>query len=59
MGNLKRRVFDLIESPTSESGASRAFNIGMLILIFLNVLAVIFETEEVLYSKYQATFLCL
>ena len=43
---LKRAIFELIDPTQADDGLSRAFNIGMLILIFINILAVVLETEE-------------
>ena len=56
MLRIKRWLFDILESPGSESTISRVFNISMLTLIFLNVLAVIFETEEAVFTEYQGFF---
>ena len=53
---IKRQIFELIDPSHSNDDASRAFNIGMLVLIFLNVLCVILETEEGLYSVYKSFF---
>jgi voltage-gated potassium channel len=54
---IKRQVFELIDPSHAYDGVSRAFNISMLILIFLNVLVVILETEEGLFSQYKNLFL--
>jgi voltage-gated potassium channel len=54
--NLKRQVFEIIDPSHAYDDASRVFNIGMLVLIFVNVLAVILETEEGLYSQYKSFF---
>lgn len=53
---IKRTVFNIIDPGQTESGLSRAFNFGMLILIFLNVSAVVLETEDSIYSQYQPFF---
>jgi len=56
MEKIKQRIFKIIDPSSSDRGAGRVFNVGMLILIFFNVLAVILETEVGLYSKYKAYF---
>jgi len=56
MKNLKQQIFNFIDPSSSNKGAGRFFNIGMLILIFFNILAVILETEAGLYSKYKIFF---
>jgi voltage-gated potassium channel len=53
---IKRKIFEIIDPSHADDGISRAFNIGMLALIFVNVLAVIIETEEGLYSQYKSYF---
>ena len=49
-------MFEIIDTTHSGGSASRAFDIGMLILIFFNILAVVLETEEGLYSQYKIHF---
>lgn len=53
---LKRTLFELIDPSHADDAGSRAFNIGMLALITLNLLAVIFETEAGLYARYKPLF---
>ena len=53
---LKDRFYDVLIPSNSQESISRYFNIGMLVLIFLNVLAVIFETEPDFYLHYKAFF---
>ena len=53
---IKRAVFNVIDPGQTESRLSRAFNFGMLVLIFLNVLAVVLETEESIYAQFQPLF---
>ncbi len=50
---MKRRVFELIDPSHADDDESRAFNIGMLVLIALNVLVVILETETGIYALYK------
>lgn len=52
----KRKVFELIDPSSADDTESRIFNFGMLILVTLNVIAVMLETEEAFYSRHQ-TFL--
>lgn len=52
----KRQIFEFIDPSHAYDDASRAFNIGMLALIFLNVMVVILETEEGLYIRYKDFF---
>lgn len=54
--SLKYRIFDLIDPEHADDPSSRIFNIGMLTLIFLNVLAVILETESSLQLQYFRFF---
>ena len=56
MHKFKRTIFKIIDPDYAYKGAGRVFNVGMLILIFLNVLAVITETEEVIYLRYKSLF---
>ena len=53
---IKRAIFELIDPTHADDAVSRAFNIGMLVLIFFNILAVVLETEEGLYSQYRIYF---
>jgi len=54
---LKRRVFQILELQTPTDVASKIFNIFMLSLISLNVLAVILETVKNIAIRYSAFFL--
>ncbi len=53
---IKHQVFKLIDSSHTEDKASRVFNAGMLILIFLNVMLVVLETEESLNLQFKDIF---
>ena len=48
---LKKRTFEILETALPGDKASRAFDIFIISLIALNVLAVILETEKAIYSK--------
>lgn len=56
MPKFKRTISKIIGTTHSDGSASRAFDIGMLILVFFNILAVVLETEEDLYSQYKTYF---
>jgi voltage-gated potassium channel len=53
---LKRKMFELVDARYDDQDATRFLNLGMLILITLNVIAAILETEQALYSRYQLIF---
>jgi len=53
---VKKKIFELIDPSSADDAESRIFNIGMLALITLNVVAVMLETEVKIYSQYQAFF---
>ena len=42
---LKKKMFEFVDSTYDDQDATRFLNIGMLILISLNVIAAILETE--------------
>jgi len=48
--------YQVLIPDNSEKRSSRIFNIGMLFLITLNIVAVILEIEQGLYQKYQVVF---
>jgi voltage-gated potassium channel len=53
---IRRKVFELLDATTIESKLERDLNIFLMGLIFLNVLAVILETEDRLYLRYRTFF---
>lgn len=53
---IKKNIFDMVDSSYDAEDSSRYFNIVMLVLISLNVIAAILETEVGLYSRYQIFF---
>jgi voltage-gated potassium channel len=53
---LKKQVFEIIDPSHSFDKISHAFNTGMLIFIFLNVISVVLETEENLYLQFKDIF---
>ena len=54
--SIKGRIDDIFYPEDPQEPISHYFNLGMLILISLNVIAVIFETEIDLYLKYKGFF---
>jgi voltage-gated potassium channel len=53
---FKRKVFDIVDATYDDEDATKYLNIGMLILISLNVIAAILETEIELYSRNKVFF---
>ena len=53
---LKKKLFELVDSTYDDQDATRFLNLGMLILISLNVIAAMLETEGPLYSRYKIFF---
>ena len=53
---LRTRVFLIVEAGASDSRLARAFDMGMICLIFVNVLAVTLETVESLHTRYALQF---
>ena len=51
--SVRRHVYDILHVQPNDHGFQRAFNIGLLALIVLNVLAVIFETVQAFYAEYR------
>src|SRR5438445_692809 len=56
MEKFRRRVFDALEVSPNETGFERFLNIALFVLILLNVIAVVLETVESLYSSCQRLF---
>jgi len=54
--SLKLRVFHLLDAGHADTPFSRAFDIGLVVLISLNVLAVIVESVPGVYANYAALF---
>jgi voltage-gated potassium channel len=53
---LKKRTFDFVDASYDDQDATKYFNIVMLVLIFLNIVAAILETEVSIYSRYKNIF---
>lgn len=54
--NLKKRIGQILDPEHIEDSISRATNIGLMALIFLNVLAVILETVQEIGGNYGTYF---
>lgn len=54
--NYKRRILSTINKAEEQDQISRGFDIFIMVLIVLNVLAVIIETVEPIYNKYYTLF---
>jgi voltage-gated potassium channel len=56
MGKIKRRVYEILEVASPSDKASRIFDIFIITLIFLNVIAIILETIEKLSLQLSTFF---
>ena len=54
---LKKRIFDVIESPDLEDWKGECFDEFMIVLIVTNVIAVVLETVDSLAAAYGTFFL--
>ncbi len=52
----KRRILSTINKAEDQDKVSRRFDIFIMVLIVLNVFAVIIETVDAIYTKYQVIF---
>jgi voltage-gated potassium channel len=53
---MKERLYNILETATEGNSVSRVFDIFIIVLIALNVLAVILETVEGLYIRFEQVF---
>ncbi|MCU0415207.1 MAG: hypothetical protein MUE91_12540, partial [Ignavibacteriaceae bacterium] len=53
---IRKKIFELLDSTVIESKLERRVNIFLLGLIFLNVLAVMLETEQALHLRFRLAF---
>ena len=53
---VKQRVFEILEASSGDDRTSRLFDLTIMILIFLNIGAVIFETVDSISEKYSSFF---
>ena len=54
--NVKKRLWEIVEVAKAGDNASRYFDISILILIFLNVIAVIFSSIKPINDAYETEF---
>ncbi|MEM6524425.1 MAG: ion transporter [Bacteroidota bacterium] len=54
--NTKRRILSTINKAEEQDPVSRGFDIFVMVLIVLNVFAVIIETVDSIYNRYQTVF---
>jgi voltage-gated potassium channel len=54
--NLKQRVHAILQGSTRGGKAGRLFEVGMLALIALNILALVLETEQQIYTAAPGLF---
>ena len=53
---MKERLYNILETATEGNSVSRVFDVFIIVLIALNVLAVILETVEGLYIRFEQVF---
>ncbi len=53
---LRAKIYELLDATRIETRLERRLNTFLLVLIFFNVLAVILETEEAIYSRSRMVF---
>jgi len=53
---VKRRTYEILRAASGGDTASKIFDVFIMMLIILNVIAVILETEESLSSRYSTFF---
>ncbi|MBU7013646.1 MAG: ion transporter [Theionarchaea archaeon] len=53
---IRTRLYQILEVASEDDPVSKLFDISIMALIFLNVLAVIFETVEGIFAKYEDVF---
>ncbi len=59
MKTITKRIFEILETAEEGDVPSRMFDIGIIILIIINVTAVVLETVEWLAVRYQSFFVTL
>lgn len=52
--NIRKRTWEIVETANSGDAASRGFDIFILLLIFLNVLAVIVGSVQEIHSRWES-----
>ena len=56
MGSVKRRVFEILEVAGPEDSLSRYFDIFIVTLIVLNIIAIVLESIEYCALRYEYYF---
>ena len=56
MEKIKRGLFEILEKDDGDNRLSRRFDLFIMIMIFLNMIAVIMETVASVYIKYEYFF---
>ncbi len=54
--NLRKRAAELLEPDRRRDGMSRVVNVLLILLISLNVIAIIFESVEPVFQRYERMF---
>ncbi len=56
MEKIKKSLFEILEKDDGDNRLSRRFDLFIMIMIFLNMIAVIMETVDAVYIKYDDFF---
>ena len=56
MQKIKKSLFEILEKDDGDNRLSRRFDLFIMIMIFLNMIAVIMETVDAVYIKYDDFF---
>lgn len=54
---MRKKIYSIIEPSSNKKGLSHYFDILIIILIILNVIAIILESEQSLNTRFKLTFL--
>ena len=56
MEKIRKGLFEILEKDDGDNRLSRRFDLFIMIMIFLNMIAVIMETVATVYIKYEHFF---
>ena len=56
MEKIRKGLFEILEKDDGDNRLSRRFDLFIMIMIFLNMIAVIMETVDAVYVKYDRLF---
>ena len=56
MEKIRKGLFEILEKDDGDNRLSRRFDLFIMIMIFLNMIAVIMETVASVYIKYEYFF---